>query len=127
MPRDHVIQLSRQRLIVTAHTDGDRVGKGERPVGAWGNGRDRQRVPRPLCEESGGRPPYEGGVDVAMVDGGDDLGQRTRLCIVAEDRVADHVLHEATVAQGVGRRTVAEVVADHLHADAEIAQTRVVE
>jgi hypothetical protein len=47
--------------------------------------------------------------------------------VVAVDQEAAHVVDQPAAAERMGGRRVGEVVADHLDADAQLAQRRVVE
>ena len=57
----------------------------------------------------------------------DDTRRRVGLRVVAEHGVPTHVAHDAPGTQRVRRWAVREVVTDHLHADPDVLQPRIVQ
>ena len=80
-----------------------------------------------LREVAGERPPDDGDVDVSAPATARRCAPGACDRVVAVDGVAGDVVDDAAAAQRVRRRRVGAVVADHLHADLQLAQHRIVE
>ncbi len=120
--------LERLALLLTTHAHRDVVHKGqERQI-------DRRRYRyelelHPLLpgEIARDRAPDDRDIDFAHRHGVDDRGRRVLFAVVAVHAVADHVLHDLPLPQGVGGRAVRIIVPDRVNADLELAQNRVIE
>ena len=86
-----------------------------------------QRWPALAREVTGQRAPDHRDIEPTVSDVIDDQPRRTVQRIVAVQHVAAYVVDDAASAQRMRRRRVGEIVTDHLHADRQRPQARVIE
>src|ERR1041384_3113608 len=91
------------------------------------DGHNGKRHAGTFSDITGERPPDDGRINLSARDRINNRRLRIRRRVVAVDHEALHVLDDVPVGERVRGRRVGKMVADHLHTDLQLAQTRVVE
>ena len=91
------------------------------------HGRHGERNGLPGSEVAGQRPPRDRDVDLASCHRVDDARRGIRLRVIAVHGVPDDVRGDVALSERMRWRGVRVVVANHLHADAQLPQRGIVE
>src|SRR3954454_19371808 len=121
------IYLAEQLLVLAPHAHRDIECHGQSGIEPWRDRLNAQRRWLLRGEISGERSPSDCYIDLAFGYGIDNARRGIGLGIIAIDRITADILDDAPHGQRMRGRCIEAIVTDHLDADSELSQARVVE